>query len=75
MEYTLYAQMRDKRMITIVTWDNLEFMENLLDHFEESDLIERFIIGYKGKVVNDKWLKPKAKQLVRRKENEKHDNK
>ena len=70
MDYVLYAQMRDKRMITIGVWKDMDFLESLLNNFEESDNIERFIIGYNGKVVSDKILKPKTKVLVRRKEDE-----
>ena len=70
MDYSFIAEMRDGRVITLCEWDNLEFFESMMDQFEESDYIKRFIIGYNGLVINDKWLKPKSKQLVRRKENE-----
>ena len=61
MEYTLYAEMRDKRIITIATWSNLDFLENILENFIESDYIERFVIAEGNVVVNDKYLKPKGK--------------
>ena len=75
MQYTFLAEMRDGRVITLCEWDNLAFFESIMNHFEESDHIKRFIIGYNGKVINDKWLKPKGKQLVRRRENEVHGDK
>lgn len=65
MNYTFLAEMRDGRVITLCEWDNLEFFESMMDHFEESDHIKRFIIGYNGKVINDKWLKPKRKEEVK----------
>lgn len=61
MQYGFYAQMRDNRMILLCEWDNMEFFERLMDQFEESDNIARFIISYDNKIVNDKWLKPKGK--------------
>lgn len=67
MEYRFYAQMRDNRLILLCEWDNLEFFETIMNQFEESDHIARFIISYNNIVVNDKWLKPKEKPMVRRK--------
>lgn len=77
MDYRFYAQMRDNRLILLCEWDNLEFFESLMEQFEESDHIARFIISYNNIVVNDKVLKPKTKgkQLVRRKQDEGTNNK
>lgn len=61
MEYRFYAQMRDNRLILLCEWDNLEFFESIMNQFEESDHIARFIISYNNIVVNDKYLKPKGK--------------
>lgn len=77
MDYRFYAQMRDNRLILLCEWDNLEFFESLMEQFEESDHIARFIISYDNIVVNDKVLKPKSKgkQLVRKMPNEGTNNK
>lgn len=77
MDYRFYAQMRDNRLVLLCEWDNLEFFESLMNQFEESDHIARFIISYNNIVVDDKVLKPKTKekQLVRRMPNEIHGNK
>lgn len=68
MDYRFYVQMRDNRLILLCERDNLEFFESLMNQFEESDYIARFIISYNNVVVDDKVLKPKTKekQLVRR---------
>lgn len=60
MEYRFYAQMRDNRLILLCEWDNLEFFESIMNQFEESDHIARFIISYNNIVVNDKVLRKKG---------------
>ena len=61
--YRFYAQMRDNRIILLCEWDNLEFFEMIMNQFEESDNIARFIIGYDKYVVDDKVLKPRKKEV------------
>lgn len=62
MEYRFYAQMRDNRLIMLCEWDNMEFFETIMNQFEESDHIARFIISYNNKIVNDKWLRKKGEE-------------
>lgn len=62
MQYRFYAQMRDNRLILLCEWDKIEFFEAIMDLFEESNNIARFIISYNNLIINDKVLRRKGKE-------------
>lgn len=61
--YTLYAKMRKTlENIEICTWDNLDFLKQLLTNFSESDYIERFYIVKNNAIIEEKVLEIRKKE-------------
>ena len=63
MQYELYAVMRGtNESIMIVAWDDVGFMERLINNFQTGNHIAKFVIMHNNEVYLEKEL-PKARVL------------
>ena len=62
MEYTLYAIMKDERRIMLCESNDIELFYRILNNFNVSDNIDRFVIMQAGIAIYTKELLPRKEE-------------